>query len=165
MSSPILVRDFRGLDLAAVQAFAAELMGLLTGPGTPSTVTVGLVGELGAGKTTFAQAAVAALKGGAKLPVTSPTYAIMQVYETEPPVRHVDLYRIASVEELEVIGYDELSSLPGVNLVEWFRQIPEAIPPERIEIELAAGLDDVRDIRVRACGAALIPLLEKVPER
>lgn len=164
MSDPIPERRFSSLDLAGVQRLAADIVAACIASDAPSTVTLGLIGDLGAGKTTFAQAAVAALPGGAGLPVTSPTYAILQVYETQPPVRHVDLYRIGSVEELDVIGYLEMIELPGLNLVEWMHRIPEAVPSERLEIELV-GPDDVRDISVRAYGARPMALLRKVPER
>lgn len=153
---------FSGLDRAGVQRLAAELARTLAQAlerGQARSVTVGLVGELGAGKTTFAQGFVAALEGGDRAHVTSPTYAILQVYETRPVVRHVDLYRIDTVEELDALGYSELLDAPGLDLVEWMRQIPDAIPPEWVEVTLEARADDLRDVHIHAHGARVARFL------
>jgi tRNA threonylcarbamoyl adenosine modification protein YjeE len=151
-----------GLGLEALRGYAARLATHLEAGRDPEeALTVGLVGDLGAGKTTFAQAFVAALPGGEGVRVTSPTYAIVHTHPTRPPVRHIDLYRVGGVDELEAIGYGELVEAPGVNVVEWIRAIPEAIPDEWLEIELAAGADPVRDIRARAHGARMASLLRR----
>lgn len=124
-------------------------------------VLIGLIGELGAGKTTFVQGFVEALPGGADLYVTSPTFAIAQQYETTPPVRHLDLYRLSSLDELEAIGYREHYYGPGLCLVEWIERIPEAIPARWVEIRLAVEASDVREIDVRPHGDVLEALVEK----
>lgn len=159
-----LERSFRSLDREQVLGWAGALAGVVISDGAPSTVTIGLGGELGAGKTTFAQGFMAGVPGSRPELVTSPTYAIVHDYDTTPPVRHVDLYRIGSMEELDAIGFAEAMAAPGVNLVEWFGRVPEALPEERLEIELAGGPDDVRDIRARAHGARVVPLLRSAPK-
>lgn len=137
--------------------FAARLAKALAGEAKrrPEGILIGLSGELGAGKTTFVQGFVEALPGGRGLYVTSPTFAIAQQYGTDPPVRHLDLYRISSLAELESIGFREQYFAPGFALVEWVERVPEAIPPEWIEIRLAVDQADVREIHVRAHGEAL----------
>jgi len=96
---------------------------------------VGLVGQLGSGKTTLVGGLVEAL--GATNPATSPTYTLANVYETEPPVYHVDLYRLETVDDLESVGYwDYVSSEQGMLVVEWLDRIPEAWPGEGIVIYL-----------------------------
>lgn len=121
-------------------------------------VLIGLSGELGAGKTTFVQGFVGALANEA-LYVTSPTFAIMQQYECDPPVVHMDLYRLGSIEELETVGYRDAYYASGVTLVEWIEQVPDAIPEEWIDIRLVAGMTDVRDIQLRAWGDSMAVLL------
>ncbi|MEO1231082.1 MAG: tRNA (adenosine(37)-N6)-threonylcarbamoyltransferase complex ATPase subunit type 1 TsaE [Myxococcota bacterium] len=159
-----LERSFLGLDRDQVLRFAAGLARIVSRAGAPQSVTIGLGGELGAGKTTFAQGFVGALPGARPESVTSPTYAIVQNYDTTPPVRHADLYRIGSMEELDAIGFAEAMAEPGLNLVEWYGRVPDALPEERLEIELAGGPDDVRDIRARAHGARVVPLLRSAPK-
>lgn len=121
-------------------------------PSRDLSLLLGLSGELGAGKTAFAQGFVAGFAPDRELDVTSPTFAIVQTYATEPPVTHIDLYRIGSLEELEEIGYRDHYYAPGVTLVEWISRVPEAIPTEWIEISLAVLASGVREIRVEPHG-------------
>ena len=86
---------------------------------------VGLIGELGAGKTTFAQGLVAALHPGGD--ATSPTYTLLNEYGGEPPIFHFDLYRLGSADELETVGYWDYAEDPrAVVLVEWIDRVPAA---------------------------------------
>lgn len=117
-------------------------------------VLIGLTGDLGAGKTTFVQGFVEGLPGGRGLYVTSPTFAIVQQYGTVPPVRHLDLYRISTLAELEAIGYRDLYFSPGFTLVEWIERVPAALPAEWMEIRLAVDPSDVREIDVHLHGGA-----------
>jgi tRNA threonylcarbamoyladenosine biosynthesis protein TsaE len=83
---------------------------------------VTLSGPLGAGKTALARAVIRSL--GHQGDVPSPSFAIVQPYEElEPPVWHVDLYRIESAGEMAELGLDSLGD--SVLLVEW----PERAPP------------------------------------
>lgn len=95
-------------DAAAMARLAAEV-GRAFRPGD----TVLLFGGLGAGKTTFVRGYLASL--GLKDPVRSPTFNLVQMFETVPPVVHVDLYRVASDSGLGL--EDTLES--HVTLVEW----------------------------------------------
>lgn len=84
---------------------------------------VGLVGELGAGKTTFTQGLVEALGGEA----SSPTYTLLNEYQLTPPIYHFDLYRLDSVGELETTAYwDYAEDSHAIVLVEWIDRIPQA---------------------------------------
>ena len=110
-----------------------------------------------------ARALVGALPGGAAVRVSSPTYALVHDYATDPPVRHADLYRLDGPEELEAIGFAEMMAEPGINLVEWVDRVPGALPSEWLEIALAVSPGDVRDIRVRAHGTRLQRTLTQEP--
>jgi tRNA threonylcarbamoyl adenosine modification protein YjeE len=114
------------------------------------TRVLGLVGDLGAGKTTFIRAFVRALTGGADQEVTSPTYALVHVYETRPPVRHLDLYRVGGLEELEDLGFEELIAAPGLILIEWFERCKDAAPADRVELKL--DIEDADRRRLTAIG-------------
>ncbi len=84
--------------------------------------TIALIGDLGTGKTTFAQGFCATL--GVTSTVTSPTFAIMNVYEGRFRVVHLDLYRLKSAREIAALGLEEYLGRPDtVALIEW----PEAV--------------------------------------
>lgn len=150
-----------GLDLDALEALARDVAERCAPVAALWPVTIGLRGGLGAGKTTFTRAFVGALEGGGTVRVTSPTYAILHCYPTRPEVRHADLYRLEGESDLDAIGFAEAVEEPGFNLVEWIDRVPAALPPESVEITLAASGEDVRDVRVIARGAALAPLFEE----
>lgn len=109
---------------------------------------LGLVGQLGSGKTTLVTGLVDAL--GAPGPATSPTYTLVNAYETSVPVYHVDLYRLEGVDDLESIGYwDYLSEKRGIVCVEWLDRVPEAWPGDGIVVYLE-HLDEGRRARIWA---------------
>jgi tRNA threonylcarbamoyladenosine biosynthesis protein TsaE len=92
-----------------------------------------LVGDLGAGKTTFVKGVARGL--GVREPVTSPTFTIVQEYNGRVPVAHVDVYRLERMQELHDLGFEEL--LDGqVVLVEWGDMVTPALPRERLEVRL-----------------------------
>ena len=83
----------------------------------PAVVT--LEGDLGSGKTTLARAICAGLGVSALGAVTSPTFSLVQQYDSpRGPVVHVDLYRLRHESELEALGWDELVATAPVLLVE-----------------------------------------------
>ena len=112
------------------RAFGARLAELLSGGGF-----LGLVGNLGAGKTTLVQGLVGALADGAE--ATSPTYTLLHEYEGDPPIYHFDLYRLGSVDELETVAYwDYAEDRDAVVVVEWLDQVEAAWPGEGLVVSL-----------------------------
>lgn len=117
---------------------------------------VGLVGDLGAGKTHFVRG-VADGVGVDRSQVASPTFAIVYPYEGgRVPLFHADLYRLADYDELYATGFLDLIGGDGALLVEWIDKVPQAAPPEllilRFELDLAHGID-ARRITALAYGA------------
>lgn len=103
-----------------------------------------LIGDLGVGKTVFTQGFAKGL--GIEEPVSSPTFTIVQTYEEgRIPFYHFDVYRIADVEEMEEIGYEDYFYGDGVCFVEWANLIEEILPDGvktiTIEKDLARGFD------------------------
>lgn len=112
-----------------------------------------LIGELGVGKTVFTQGFAAGL--GIDGPVSSPTFTILQIYEGgRLPFYHFDVYRIADVEEMDEIGYEECFYGEGVSLVEWANLIEEILPDRYLRITIEKDLEqgfDYRRITLRYC--------------
>ena len=103
-----------------------------------------LTGDLGTGKTVFTQGVADGL--GITEPVNSPTFTIVQIYESgRLPFYHFDVYRIADVEEMEEIGYEDCFYGEGICLIEWAELIQEILPKDcisiRIEKDLSRGFD------------------------
>ncbi len=94
-----------------------------------------LVGDLGVGKTVFTQGLACGL--GVSGPVNSPTFTIMQVYEDgRIPLYHFDVYRIADIEEMDEIGYEDYIYGKGVSIIEWADLIGEILPEDSCEIRI-----------------------------
>ena len=116
-------------DEAATARLAQRLAPLLV-PGD----VIALDGPMGAGKTTWTRAMVAAL-GGDPAQVSSPTYTLQHVYDARCPVVHVDACRLTSPDQLDGVGFDEARAA-GVAVVEWAGRVAEALPERRWRITL-----------------------------
>ena len=110
-----------------------------------------LVGELGAGKTTFAKAFGRAL--GVDDPMTSPTFTLAREYQGRLRLFHLDVYRLEHLSEVMDLDLPDLLDAGGVVLVEWGDAIAPALPADYLEIRLTFGAgDDDRTIRLRSVG-------------
>ena len=113
----------------------ARLGGQIAAIARPGDV-ITLSGPLGVGKTALARGFIAAL--GQQGDVPSPSFAIVQPYEElDPPVWHVDLYRIEKPSEIEELGLD--SSAEAVLLIEWPERGGAKVWPEALALSLAFG--------------------------
>jgi tRNA threonylcarbamoyl adenosine modification protein YjeE len=125
---------------------------------------VGLSGDLGAGKTTLARAILRALSGEPDLEVPSPTFTLLQSYDTPAgSAVHADLYRIGGADELREIGWDETAE-GSIVLVEWPERALAALGPDRLNVGLAldpAGADGARSATLTA-GGSFVPRLARL---
>ena len=102
---------------------------------------IALSGPLGVGKTAFARGFVAAL--GHQGDVPSPTFAIVHPYEDlDPPVWHVDLYRIEDASEIDELGLD--AATDAVLLVEWPERAGPSVWPKALVLSLDFAQDGAR---------------------
>jgi tRNA threonylcarbamoyladenosine biosynthesis protein TsaE len=102
---------------------------------------VTLAGDLGAGKTTLAQAICAGY--GVTEPVTSPTFALVHRYDApRSPVYHLDLYRIDRASDLVNLGWDEIAASHALVIVEWPERAGAFIPAGHVPIDLEHSPDD-----------------------
>ena len=125
---------------------AGRQMGLQAAAGQVTALT----GDLGTGKTVFAQGFAAGL--GISEAVNSPTFTILQVYEDgRLPLYHFDVYRIGDSEEMLEIGWEEYVYGNGVCLIEWaelIRDLIDEIPKEKLQrVEIRKDLSKGADYR------------------
>lgn len=105
-----------------------------------------LNGDLGVGKTVFSKGLGAGL--GIEEPISSPTFTVLQIYESgRLPLYHFDVYRIADVEEMDEIGYEDYFYGRGVCLIEWAELISEILPSEVIRVTIEKDLQKGIDYR------------------
>lgn len=143
--------------------YGAEL-GATLSPGD----VVSLRGPLGAGKTQLVHGIVQGYfhaHQSSPPPVCSPSYTIVNTYETdEAVIHHIDLYRLRDFDDLESTGYwDVLEDPDAVILIEWLEQIEGAAPPAYTEIEIT--LEDESDPHRSPRHFTLTPILPATPAR
>jgi tRNA threonylcarbamoyl adenosine modification protein YjeE len=126
----------------ALREFAAEFARRLR-PGD----VVAFSGPVGAGKTTFVGAIVRALHGTDQS--TSPSFTFRHRYDGDPPIEHIDLYRIDDPREIVELGLEEALDGHAIALIEWWRNAPDVIPSRRYEIEIEGAGDEPRTLSLR----------------
>jgi tRNA threonylcarbamoyladenosine biosynthesis protein TsaE len=126
--------------MALGRAFGATLQ-----PGD----VVALYGDLGAGKTHFVKG-VAVARGVEEADVSSPTFALVQLYDeaagADLPLAHVDAYRLERPDQFVDIGGIELMDGDGAVLIEWPERVEELLPSYTIRLKLTHAGDDRRQI-------------------
>ena len=129
------------------ESIAAELAQMLAGG-----EVIALYGDLGAGKTQFTRGLVNGL-GGDGHEVSSPTFVLLNVYETPRgrgiKVFHLDAYRVAGADDFDAIGFSELLEQGGVVVVEWPTRVEDLLPrTRRINVHLETVSAHGRRIRI-----------------
>lgn len=107
-----------------------------------------LIGDLGAGKTTFTKGLIAGLGSAAEDEVLSPTFSLIHEYEGPPKVYHIDLYRLDRLPELETLGLDDIWDEPAIVLIEWGEKFADQLPGDVMRIEIRDLDGDEREILV-----------------
>lgn len=112
-----------------------------------------LAGDLGAGKTAFAQGFGRGL--GVQERITSPTFTLVHVYDSgRLPVYHLDVYRLDQLSEALDLGLAEMLEDGGVVLIEWGDAISPLLPHDYLEVRLTFGDgDDDRRLDIRPVGS------------
>lgn len=148
--------EFTISDEADLAQFATRLAACL-----PAHAFVALHGDLGAGKTTLVKA-VAAAVGIDPADVVSPTFGLIHLYDApaaRPPIHivHADLYRLTGLDDLREIGWDDATAArPQARVwtfVEWPERIADALPAERLDIEITITSETGRRLTLTPRGA------------
>jgi tRNA threonylcarbamoyladenosine biosynthesis protein TsaE len=98
---------------------------------------IGLLGELGTGKTCFVRGFAEGLEVEKDAWIRSPTFTLINEYHARLPIYHIDLYRIGERHELEGLNLREYLYSDGVSLIEWFENLPAAEADEYLEVGIA----------------------------
>jgi tRNA threonylcarbamoyladenosine biosynthesis protein TsaE len=127
---PLAAGSHLVVDESGLRHWGKEL-----GEASKPPLVVSISGELGAGKTTLAQAICDGY--GVGEPVTSPTYALVHRYDADrSPVYHVDLYRLDNESQLTNIGWDDMLNEHALVIVEWPERAGDRMPAGHLHIDL-----------------------------
>ncbi len=150
-----MTRTFDTHSAAETQALAARL-----GAKLQAGDTLCLVGDLGAGKTTWTQGLALGLGLPPEEPVNSPTFTLVSEHPGgRVPLYHFDVYRLPDSSGLYDLAFDEYLDGDGVVVIEWADKIPNALPADRIDITLTASGPDTRHLTMTAHGPRAEELL------
>ena len=130
---------------------------------TAVALHLSLIGDLGAGKTTFTRYLLKALGHTGK--VKSPTYTLCEPYELATDgiqfsLHHFDLYRMRYAEEWLDAGFRDTFSNPGICIVEWPEKAEGTLPAVDAELHLTMQDDETRELIIKAISPAGKSLIE-----
>lgn len=136
-----------------------EQLGMAIGHELHGGEVITLTGELGAGKTCFVRGLAKGM-GLSTEEVTSPTFMIIQEYGSQPPIAHVDLYRLESSVEIDEIGLSAYMDTEHVVVIEWADRLSQAqLPDDRLALHLTFGSRYSRHVLLQAFGTRSQKLL------
>ncbi|MEW5768253.1 MAG: tRNA (adenosine(37)-N6)-threonylcarbamoyltransferase complex ATPase subunit type 1 TsaE [bacterium] len=121
---------------------------------------ISLSGELGTGKTCFAQGIGRGL--GITEGIRSPTFIIINEYQGRLPLYHIDLYRLEGSSRIYELGYEEYLYGEGVCVIEWGEKINELLPPEHLSVNFTWMNDTQRQIQFFSSGKRFQGLLPQI---
>lgn len=126
----VLMTDWTVTSLEELNEVAKTVLDICQTDVTSNAAVLALHGDLGAGKTTFVQQMAGLL--GVSETVSSPTFVIMKSYEVDGLLEklvHIDAYRIESIDEMRVLGFEEiLAQKNTIICIEWAERIVELLP-------------------------------------
>lgn len=126
---------------------------------------IGLVGELGTGKTCFVRGFAEGIGVGKEAWVRSPTFTLINEYSGRLPVYHIDLYRVAKPDEQDGLNLREYLYGDGVSLVEWFDYLPADEVDEYLEISLTHLGGAKRELKFSAHGERYESLVNRLSKK
>ncbi len=154
------ISNERVLDIISHSAAQTQRLGARLGELARAGDLFCLEGELGSGKTCFAQGLGRGL--GVPESIHSPTFILANEHRGgRVPLFHLDVYRIRGADEAMGIGLDDYLAGDGVCVIEWAEKIRAALPPEHLWIAFRHVGDTKRGLMIEACGARYEELLSE----
>ncbi len=123
-----------------------------------------LVGELGSGKTWLTKGIALGLGVSPHMVVTSPSFALVNEYEGQCLLYHMDVYRLQSVSEFIAAGLEEYLYSGGVAVMEWADRWPEILPDQTLKITFFIMGNQQREITLSGNHARTAEILEKLED-
>lgn len=124
-------------------------LGMQFGRGLKPGDVVGLRGDLGAGKTQFAKGVIHQRTGVAVEEIPSPTFTLVEEYDGNPRLYHVDLYRLDKKSEILELPWDDMMGTEAITLIEWSERLPPEISRCNIEVFLSKSKDHERVVEIQ----------------
>ncbi|MDE3089025.1 MAG: tRNA (adenosine(37)-N6)-threonylcarbamoyltransferase complex ATPase subunit type 1 TsaE [Chloroflexota bacterium] len=153
------ISNERELDLVSHSVAQTQRLGARLGELARAGDLFCLEGDLGSGKTCFAQGLGRGL--GILESIHSPTFILANEHRGgRLPLFHLDLYRIRGTDEAIGIGLDDYLTDEGVCVIEWAEKIRGALPPEHLWIIFRHLTETKRSLLIEACGARYEELLD-----
>lgn len=142
-----VTRSANGLEIELSGEEETEAIGcVMADLAAPDTV-IGLIGDLGSGKTRLSRAIAEAL-GVPTATVSSPTYVLIQEYDGRLPVFHFDAYRLGGPDDFDALGASEYFRAGGVCLIEWADLVFDRIPTDSWIVRIATTGPNSRSITI-----------------
>jgi tRNA threonylcarbamoyladenosine biosynthesis protein TsaE len=125
-------------------------------------MTIALSGTLGAGKTQWTRFFATQL-GAPPQAISSPTFVLVHQYPSQPPIFHLDAYRVGDEDELLDLGIEEMMESDAITVIEWADRFPQLLPRDCLSIHFDLGTDsDHRIVNLYATGPRSQEILAKL---
>ena len=147
------ILDFISHSEVQTRRLGARLAQLLQ-PGD----VIGLVGDLGSGKTRWVQGVCQGLE--VVDPVISPTFTLVNEYQGRWPVYHIDLYRLEDTADMLTFGLEDYLYGQGISLIEWADRADKHLPQDYLTIELYYIETTKRRVVIRPHGTRFVNLVQ-----
>ncbi|MEW6664687.1 MAG: tRNA (adenosine(37)-N6)-threonylcarbamoyltransferase complex ATPase subunit type 1 TsaE [Thermodesulfobacteriota bacterium] len=122
---------------------------------------LGLVGELGSGKTWFTKGVALGLGVAPDTAVTSPSFTLVNDYPARVTLYHMDLYRLEARAEFFSAGLEEYFCGRGITAVEWADRWPELLPAETLEVRFVVLDEQRREITLSGSHPRAVGIIER----
>jgi tRNA threonylcarbamoyladenosine biosynthesis protein TsaE len=152
------------VEVITQQAAETRAWGDMLGRLVQSGDFIALHGDLGAGKTHFAQGVAQGLAVPDEYRVTSPTYTVLNIYPGRLSLYHFDLYRLSGAAEIVELGFEEYFYGAGVCLVEWAERLGSECPADHLAIAFSYAGEEQRILHFTAVGERSETLLQQLAQ-
>lgn len=148
------------LEVVTRSALETSALGRRLGELLEAGDFIALTGDLGTGKTEFAKGVAVGVGVDGTIPITSPTFTLLNMYQGRLPFYHFDLYRLAGEGDMLELGFDEYFYGCGACLVEWAERLQGEMPGDRLSITFSHGGDECRHLLFEPHGQRYEELVE-----
>lgn len=142
-----------------------RVLGQYLGEALTPGMVITLDGDLGSGKTTFAQGIGKGLAVPDRYYITSPTYNLINQYPGRLGLFHIDLYRLGDPREVYDLGLEEILSGQDITVIEWADRLPDKILASYLSVKLIVTGEDTRRIVINADRLGNKDLIEHIGKK